>query len=72
MDTTVEEKSDVLNATDRCDGCGSQAYIWVKGINGDLLFCRHHFLKHEEKIRNWSFEIVDETWKINHKPDSSA
>lgn len=72
MDTMVEEKLDTLNASDRCDACGSQAFIWVNGVNGDLLFCRHHFMKHEEKLREYAFEIIDETWKINHKSESSA
>lgn len=72
METMVQEKTDTLNANDRCDSCGSQAFVWANGVNGDLLFCRHHFMKYEEKIRNWAFEIVDETWKINHKSESSA
>jgi len=68
----VEEKSDTLNATDRCDACGSQAYIWVNGVSGDLLFCRHHFLKHEDKLREYAFEIIDETHKLGIKVESSA
>jgi len=72
MDTMVEEKSDTLNATDRCDACGSQAYIWVNGVSGDLLFCRHHFLKHEDKLREYAFEIIDETHKLGIKVESSA
>ena len=72
MDTMVEEKSDTLNVTDRCDACGSQAYIWVNGVSGDLLFCRHHFLKHEDKLREYAFEIIDETHKLGIKVESSA
>jgi hypothetical protein len=72
MDAMVEEKSDTLNANDRCDACGSQAYVWINGVSGDLLFCRHHFLKNENKLREYAFEVIDETWKINHKPESSA
>ena len=72
METMTEERSDTLNATDRCDGCGSQAYIWVNGMSGDLLFCRHHFLKYEDSIKDYAFEVIDETWKINPKSESSA
>jgi hypothetical protein len=72
MSVMVEEKTDQLNANDRCDACGSQAYVWVNGVNGDLLFCRHHFFKYEEKLREYAFEIVDETHKINAKSKSSA
>lgn len=61
-----------LNASDRCDRCQAQAYIWVNGVAGDLLFCRHHFLKDEQKIRDYAFEIVDESDKINRKVESSA
>lgn len=32
-----------LTALDRCDKCGAQAYIQVVGLNGDLLFCGHHY-----------------------------
>jgi hypothetical protein len=72
MMTEEKEKSNILNASDRCDRCNSQAFYWVNGVSGDLLFCRHHFLKHEDSIRAYAFEVVDETWKINHKSESSA
>jgi len=61
------EISDVLNAKDRCDRCGSRAFVWVNGINGDLLFCRHDFLKNEDKIRSYAFEVVDETYKLDNR-----
>ena len=72
MSVMVEEKSNILNAHDRCDSCGSQAFVWVNGVAGDLLFCRHHFFKYEEKLREYAFEIVDETYKINETSESSA
>lgn len=72
MNTMTEERSDVLKNTDRCDRCDSQAFIWVNGVSGDLLFCRHHFLKYEDAIRAYAFEIVDETYKINDRSESSA
>ena len=71
METMVEERTDVLKATDRCDRCASQAFVWVNGVNGDLQFCRHHFLKHEDLIRAYAFEVSDETYKINDKSQSS-
>ena len=72
MDTMVEEKSDILNAMDRCDACGSQAFFWVNGVSGDLLFCRHHFMKHEDAIRAYAFEVVDESHKLNDRPSQSS
>ena len=40
----------VMDARDRCDACQAQAYYLVKMIEGELMFCRHHFLKNEEKL----------------------
>jgi hypothetical protein len=68
----VLDEIDVLNAHDRCDSCGSQAYVWVNGVNGDLLFCGHHFAKSEEKLRAYAFEITDERHKLEVKRESSA
>lgn len=71
VEKTAEE-TDTLNAHDRCDSCGSQAYVWVNGVNGDLLFCGHHFTKHEERLRAYAFEIIDERHKLEVKRESSA
>lgn len=51
----------MLTGLDRCDVCDAQAYVQVKGVSGDLLFCGHHFKKADgEKLRAFAFEIVDE------------
>ena len=66
MSVTVEkEYTNVINASDRCDKCNSQALVWVNGISGDLFFCCHHFLKYEDKLREYAFEIIDETYKLD-------
>lgn len=45
-ETPAEEKKEwKLNALDRCDRCGSQAYVQIVGATGDLLFCGHHYNK---------------------------
>jgi hypothetical protein len=72
METMVEEKAYLLMNNDRCDSCGSQAYVWVNGVNGDLLFCGHHFAKNEVKLRAYAFEIIDERHKLEVKRESSA
>ena len=72
MGTMIEERTNVIKVTDRCDRCSSQAFVWVDGVNGDLFFCRHHFLKHEDVIRAYAFEVIDETHKINEKPSESS
>lgn len=72
--TKEEQQNNIyqLNATDRCDSCGAQAYVWVNGVNGDLLFCGHHFAKGEQKLRAYAFEIIDERHKLEIKRESSA
>lgn len=42
MNITATEKR-TLNSLDRCDRCGARAYVLVSGINGELLFCSHHY-----------------------------
>lgn len=68
----TEEKTDVINVSDRCDKCGGQAFFWVNGVSGDLFFCRHHFLKYENAIRAYAFEVIDETYKLNERPSQSS
>jgi hypothetical protein len=58
------KKSYLLGPQDRCDSCQAEALVWVNGVVGDLLFCGHHFYKHEDKLREYAFEIVDEREKL--------
>lgn len=73
---TVEAKEEVkerqTKTADRCDSCGAEAFVWVNGVSGDLYFCGHHFTKHEAKIREYAFEIIDDREFINHKPTSGS
>ena len=65
-----KEKEYTLSALDRCDSCGAQAYVMVKGSTGDLMFCGHHY----EKIMNnpdaytkmmaFMLEVVDERERL--------
>ena len=72
MKTMTKEKDRQLNVLDRCDRCNAQAWVEAKGMEGSLLFCNHHFTKHEEALYNWAYEIVDEREFINEKSQSSA
>jgi hypothetical protein len=57
----VDVKEWMLTGLDRCDACGAQAYVQIKGVSGDLMFCGHHFQKVDgEKLRAFAFEIIDE------------
>lgn len=67
----TKEKTRTLNALDRCDKCGAQAYVWIKGDSGELLFCSHHYNKivdnavGYEKLMGFMKEIVDNRELLN-------
>lgn len=71
--TVIEEikQERVLTLQDRCDACSAQAFVMVKLLNGSLMFCGHHYAKHESKLSNQSYEVVDEREYINKKSESS-
>ena len=56
--------SDTLTANDRCDSCGSQAYVYTEGVSGKLLWCRHHYINYQDAISSWAFKTIDETYKL--------
>lgn len=66
--TTKEKMAQqwLLSAMDRCDSCGSQAYVQVKGITGELLFCLHHYdaimnsSTGYQKMMSFMLEVIDE------------
>ena len=60
MTLITETDERVLNLQDRCDSCGAQAFVMVKLLNGNLMFCGHHYSKHSDKLNSQSYEIVDE------------
>jgi hypothetical protein len=59
-----QEKEYQLNVIDRCDQCNAQAYVLVKGVSGDLMFCGHHFAQNEAALIKFAYEIVDEREKL--------
>jgi hypothetical protein len=72
METTVEEKQErKLLIADRCDRCGAQAFVLVKGVAGELYFCGHHYSKSEDALVKFSYEIIDERDFINERSSSS-
>jgi hypothetical protein len=54
-----------LKATDRCDQCGSRAYVAAEIHAVDLLFCAHHYRHHEDRIADVAEEILDERWQLD-------
>lgn len=71
MDILAEEQKYQLNATDRCDKCSAQAYVLVRGTQGELLFCGHHYNsivddpEGYKKIMSFMYEIIDERHKLS-------
>lgn len=71
LDAAPEVEEIELKVTDRCDSCQAQAFVYLKGVTGELYFCGHHYAKNEEKLQSWAFTIIDARDTINSKPDSS-
>lgn len=60
MTTAVQETP--LTTADRCDRCGSQAYLRVTLASGsELLFCAHHAKEHAQALAKVAARIQDET-----------
>lgn len=63
-------KDFMLTITDRCDSCGAQAFVWVNGKNGELLFCSHHYNKIMSSatgalaMMDFAVETVDERERL--------
>lgn len=53
-----------LTAHDRCDSCGSQAYVRAVTEHGELLFCAHHAKKHHAKLEPVIKEWHDESHRL--------
>lgn len=59
-----------LSPLDRCDSCAAEALVCVTGLNGDLLFCGHHYNKimtnpnGYENIMKFAITILDEREKL--------
>lgn len=64
-----KQKERVLTLNDRCDSCGAAALVKVSGVSGELLFCGHHYNKHEnsEAMKKFAFEVIDERWTIENE-----
>lgn len=70
IETPVEVKEWVLKATDRCDSCAAEALVQVTGLNGELLFCGHHYNKimnspdGYKKMMSFMITVIDERDKL--------
>lgn len=53
-----------LNALDRCDRCGAQAYVRATLAGGELLFCAHHGKEYAEKLAAVAQRIDDQSERL--------
>lgn len=71
LTTEAENKEFVLTLNDRCDSCSGQAYVAVTGLNGQLMFCAHHYSKimddpkGNEAMKSFALETIDEREKLS-------
>lgn len=63
-ETETAQADRPLNALDRCDSCGAQAYVRALLGGSELLFCAHHGRKHEPKLRPMAEAWHDESHKL--------
>lgn len=59
--TPTLEPTKAIGPHDRCDSCSAKAFYLVKFPFGELLFCRHHFVKNEEALLEKAYDIFDDS-----------
>ena len=65
MTEQVILESTPLNALDRCDRCGAQAYVRATLVTGgELMFCAHHGKEYAGKLKAVAAAIQDESEKL--------
>ena len=69
MEAEIQITEKVLNANDRCDQCGSQAYFAVLLETGELYFCRHHYLKNESVLVELATDIIDQSAELHRRQE---
>ncbi len=58
------ERTNTLNAANRCDHCGSQAYVSALLKTGILEFCGHCWNSYKAGIEPIAEVVLDERWKL--------
>lgn len=60
----------ILGPLDRCDVCNAESLVKVSGINGELMFCGHHYNKiindpvGYKNMMSFMISIIDERDKL--------
>lgn len=67
MDTLIQSKAEAgtvdrveLTGHDRCDRCGAQAYVKIGLLDGELMFCGHHYTVHAEALASVAVTVDDQ------------
>jgi len=63
-DQESEVKTYILGPKDRCDSCQAEALVWIKGVSGELFFCKHHYNKNAKALETFAYEVIDESDKL--------
>lgn len=71
MQVVTDKQEWTLTALDRCDAlCSAQAMVKIVGVNGELLFCSHHYngivnnAAAYEKLSEFAYQIIDERERL--------
>jgi len=65
VEVTVTVLPRQLSDHDRCDRCGSQAYVQVSLPTGQLLFCAHHYQEFEARLRPIATAVLDDRERLH-------
>lgn len=67
QDTDTEVTEREITANDRCDhsDCTAQAYYRCHFMEGELLFCRHHFMPLSEVLHEQALMVEDFTYLLD-------
>ncbi len=61
-----------LDALDRCDRCGAQAYVRAVLAAGELLFCAHHGREYGEKLARDALLVEDNSSVLRGSSSSAS
>lgn len=71
MQLVTDQAEWTLTNMDRCDAeCSAQAFVKAVGVNGELLFCSHHYNKivdnavGYDKLSKFAYQIIDERERL--------
>jgi hypothetical protein len=61
-----------LRSTDRCDACGSQAFVRATRDGHELLFCGHHGMHYRTRLETQGWRLTADVEHIYLPPPAEA